>query len=51
MRRVIQSDADAWWGNLRVVGDTLYTMHYEWVDSPKDNQELGEVPAAVPRSS
>lgn len=35
---VIQSDADAWWGNLRVVGDTLYTTHYEWVDRPNDNQ-------------
>jgi hypothetical protein len=35
---VIQDDADAWWGNLRVVGNTLYTTHYEWVDRPNDNQ-------------
>jgi hypothetical protein len=35
---VIQTDAQAWWGNLRVVGTTLYTTHYEWVDNPKDNQ-------------
>ena len=31
---VIQTDPDAWWGNLRVVGSTLYTTHYEWVDDP-----------------
>lgn len=35
---VIQTDANAWWGNLRVVGETLYTTHYEWVDNPKANQ-------------
>jgi len=34
---VIQDDAEAWWGNLRVVGQTLYTTHYEWIDSPRDN--------------
>jgi hypothetical protein len=31
---VIQTDPNAWWGNLRVVGSTLYTTHYEWVDDP-----------------
>jgi hypothetical protein len=31
---VIQTDPNAWWGNLRVVGKTLYTTHYEWVDDP-----------------
>jgi hypothetical protein len=31
---VIQTDPEAWWGNLRVVGDILYTSHYEWVDRP-----------------
>jgi hypothetical protein len=31
---VIQSDAEAWWGNLRVVGNTLYTTHYEWIEGP-----------------
>ena len=30
---VIQPDPSAWWGNLKVVGDTLYTTHYEWVSS------------------
>jgi len=31
---VIQTDPRAWWGNLRVVGATLYATHYEWVDHP-----------------
>jgi hypothetical protein len=35
---VIQTDPDAWWGNLRVVGNTLYTTHYEWVDRPGGGQ-------------
>ena len=35
---VIQTDANAWWGNLRVAGNTLYTTHYEWVDRPNDEQ-------------
>jgi hypothetical protein len=30
----IQSDAMGWWGNLQVVGTTLYTTHYEWIDDP-----------------
>jgi hypothetical protein len=34
---VIQTDANAWWGNIRVVGNTLYTTHYEWIDRPNDN--------------
>jgi hypothetical protein len=24
------SDPEAWWGNMKVVGNTLYTTHYEW---------------------
>jgi hypothetical protein len=24
------SDPDAWWGNMKVVGNTLYATHYEW---------------------
>lgn len=28
---VITDDPDGWWGNLRVVGDTLYSTHYEWI--------------------
>jgi hypothetical protein len=27
---VVTSDWNGWWGNMRVVGDTLYTTHYEW---------------------
>ncbi|MGZ3428576.1 MAG: hypothetical protein ACXVCV_18110, partial [Polyangia bacterium] len=27
---LITDDPDGWWGNMRVVGDTLYTTHYEW---------------------
>jgi hypothetical protein len=27
----ITDDPDGWWGNMRVVGDTLYTSHYEWL--------------------
>ena len=34
---VVQTDPRAWWGNMKVVGDTLYTTHYEWIDAP-DNR-------------
>jgi hypothetical protein len=27
---LITDDPDGWWGNMRVVGTTLYTTHYEW---------------------
>ena len=33
----IQPDPTAWWGNMQVVGDTLYTSHYEWVRHPDNN--------------
>lgn len=33
---VVQSDS--WWGNMRVVGDTLYATHYEWIDPPYSNR-------------
>ena len=26
----VTTEHDGWWGNMRVVGDTLYTTHYEW---------------------
>jgi hypothetical protein len=29
---VITSDPTGWWGNMRVVGGTLYTTHTEWND-------------------
>src|SRR5262249_45589529 len=34
---VVQTDLRAWWGNMQVVGDTLYTTHYEWVDGPDNH--------------
>jgi hypothetical protein len=33
----VTPDADAWWGNMKVVGDTLYTTHYEYVQKPSPN--------------
>lgn len=30
----ILPQTDGWWGNMRAVGDTLYTTHYEWVEQP-----------------
>src|SRR6185295_14029468 len=32
---VIQTDSTGWWGNMKVVGQTLYTTHYEWIDDPR----------------
>ncbi|MET0594204.1 MAG: beta-propeller domain-containing protein [Polyangiaceae bacterium] len=31
---VITRDKDGWWGNMRAIGDTLYTSHYEWRERP-----------------
>jgi hypothetical protein len=28
----VTNDPDGWWGNMRVIGSTLYTSHYEWFD-------------------
>ncbi len=28
----ITDDPAGWWGNMRVVGSTLYTTHYEWFE-------------------
>jgi hypothetical protein len=33
----IVDDAQAWWGNMQVVGNILYTGHYEWFDRPADS--------------
>jgi hypothetical protein len=33
-KTVITTDATAWWGNLRAVGDQLYATHYDWVEEP-----------------
>jgi hypothetical protein len=35
---VVETDPQGWWGDMKVVGDTLYTTHYEWIDSPNDTQ-------------
>jgi hypothetical protein len=32
----ITDDPDGWWGNMQVVGTTLYTGHYEWFDHAPD---------------
>jgi hypothetical protein len=31
---VITQDLTGWWGNMRVIGDTLYTTHYVWQETP-----------------
>jgi hypothetical protein len=31
---VITRDPTAWWGNMKAVGTTLYTSHYEWYERP-----------------
>jgi hypothetical protein len=28
---VVTNDQNAWWGDMTVIGNTLYTTHYEWV--------------------
>jgi hypothetical protein len=33
----ITDQADAWWGNMRLVGQTLYTTHYEWFQKDGDS--------------
>jgi hypothetical protein len=30
---VITRDPTGWWGDMHVIGSTLYTTHYEWLDS------------------
>jgi len=30
---------DAWWGNMRAVGDKLYVTHYEWLSYWSDNNK------------
>jgi hypothetical protein len=39
---VITRDQDGWWGNMRAVGDTLYTTHYEWVQRPTTSSNQGD---------
>jgi hypothetical protein len=35
---LLTTDTNAWWGNMRAVGDKLYTSHYEWITYPTYNQ-------------
>ena len=35
---VITNNSDEWWGNMRAVGDKLYTTHYEWVNWTQQGQ-------------
>jgi hypothetical protein len=35
----IVDDPQAWWGNMRVVGNVLYTGHYEWVERATNSQD------------
>jgi hypothetical protein len=30
----VTPDEESWWGNMRVVGNTLYTSHYEYIEKP-----------------
>ncbi len=39
----IAPDENDWWGNMQVVGSTLYTNHYEWDAWPGSNGEAGRV--------
>ena len=32
----ITTDTSGWWGNMQVVGNTLYTTHEEWYQKSKD---------------
>lgn len=32
----ITDDGNAWWGDMQVVGSSLWTTHYEWVSDPSD---------------
>jgi hypothetical protein len=37
----VTTDPDTWWGNMRAVGNTLYTTHYEWMQKPSANDPSG----------
>ncbi len=37
---IITHDTTAWWGDMQVVGTTLYTMHYDWEDDTAENQTV-----------
>jgi hypothetical protein len=37
---IITEDQTAWWGDMQVIGNTLYTMDYEWVDTSGNQQTV-----------
>jgi len=39
----ITQDKTTWWGDMRAVGDTLYTTHYEWYTGPVEAVNAGGV--------
>jgi hypothetical protein len=45
---IVTNDKDGWWGNMRAVGDQLYTSHYEWREpSYYDNAKQTFYPGVV----
>ncbi|HXK16180.1 MAG TPA: hypothetical protein VNG33_00150, partial [Polyangiaceae bacterium] len=45
---VITSDKNGWWGNMRAIGDQLYTSHYDWQEQPRyDNASQSYYPGVV----
>jgi len=37
---IISHDQTTWWGDMQVVGSTLYTMHYDWEDENNQYQTV-----------
>ena len=37
----VTQENDWWWGNVRAVGNTLYTSHYEWLQNPVYDPNTG----------
>ncbi|HEX7664712.1 MAG TPA: beta-propeller domain-containing protein [Polyangiaceae bacterium] len=40
---LITEDDTSWWGNMRAIGNTLYTSHYEWITYPSESFPNGIV--------
>ncbi|HEY3447593.1 MAG TPA: beta-propeller domain-containing protein [Myxococcales bacterium] len=45
----ITTDPTGWWGNMKVVGQTLYTSHYEWYQTSTNPQARSAVRYYVDR--
>jgi hypothetical protein len=45
---VITKDPTGWWGDMRVVGSTLYTSHYEWTAVAAGASKDGSSPSTQP---